>query len=195
MPTMNRDRSNPPVRPAPRPPRVRRRARLLTTATCALFALGAGNAQAGGEFEDAFESELGRLAAQHVAAVGQLVFFGADPWPVERVHVVERVERHVHGPRCGHGRTWRKQHRQAHRHHVKHHRHHKHWRKHARAHKHWKRHPKHERHDRRHDRKHRRDRYDRYDDRHDDDSYTHHRDDRRERRDRDRDRRHKDRHA
>ncbi len=170
----------------PHPPRSLLRTAWLA-AVFAVAAFAASNAHAGSDFEDAFEAELGRIAAHHVAAVGQLVFFGGPagfgghPPVVERVVEVERVHvtkhrprHHAHGPRCGH--RWKH-----HRHH-----HHRHWRKHARhmhrKHHRWERRNYHEhRHHRRHHRH--------------DDAYTRHDDDRRDRHYDRHNRWHRDRHA
>ncbi|MDP6981272.1 MAG: hypothetical protein QF570_22150 [Myxococcota bacterium] len=156
MPTQKRDRST--TQPAHRTARTRWRpsGRLVIATGLVAVALTAGTAQAGGEFEDAFEAELGRITAQHFATLGQLVFFGGHPPPVarvERVHVIERhvAKPHRHGPRCGH--------------HVRRHYRHVHrpWRPHARPHwrahhgprGHWKHHPHHRGHGHGHDHRYR----------------------------------------
>ena len=141
----------------------------------------AGNAQAGNEFEDGFQLELGRLAANHVVAMSQLVLgLHAEPVVVE-VQNVHYKPRHY---RRGHRWHHKRMHRIAH---------HKHERRHARMHRRghyghrghskfcshrghryetrrneWRRYKRHERrHDRRAERRHDR-RHDRFEDPHDD---------------------------
>ena len=59
--------------------------------------VGATQASASDDFRDAFEYELGRITAHHVAAVGQLLLFG-----VPTVHHVYREHGHRHHCGCGH---------------------------------------------------------------------------------------------
>ena len=124
MPTKTRiETANPPVQGHRR---IRRCAGGLA-ATLAAFGLAAGPAAAGHEFEDAFEDELGRIAARHFAQLGELVFWGGRVPVVERVHVEKvhvvkhRARRHFHGPRCGHPQRYRGHHRHHHGHKPWHH--------------------------------------------------------------------------
>lgn len=141
----------------------------------------AGNAQAGNEFEDGFELELGRLAANHVVAISHMVLgLHAEPVVVE-VRNVHDKPRHYRREHRGHHK---RMHRIAHR---KHQRRHApiHWRGHnghrghnkfnghrghryETRHNEWRRYKRHERrHGRRAERRHDR-RHDRVEDRHDD---------------------------
>ena len=78
------------------------RCALHGAAVALLAALGfaATSARAGGDFEDAFERELGRLAALQVAAIGHHVFAG--------IHHANYQERPKPAPSHGHYRHHRR---------------------------------------------------------------------------------------
>jgi len=65
----------------------------LAVGSIALFA--AGSARAGGEFGDAFEHELGRIAAHHAVHVGGHILFGDYHGYYAPVHYAP----YGHGPR------------------------------------------------------------------------------------------------
>jgi len=129
--------------------RSKRRSARIGTGLAGALSLAAlaiaGPAHAGGGFEDAFEAELGRIAAHHVAAVGSLVLFG-PPREVTVVRHVRHARPHRHFRGCGHA-PQRHGHARPHRGHGHHHAH-----------------PGH-RHGERHDLRHRGERRDRHDQR------------------------------
>jgi hypothetical protein len=101
--------------PSRRNTKLRRRAKGLAASGIVLAIFGySGSAQANESFESGFEFEIGRLAANHLAAMTHLVFgrhayrevvvVEAKHRPVHRRHVKRA---HRHHARCGHATTHR----------------------------------------------------------------------------------------
>ncbi len=63
-------------------------------ALVAALGFAATSARAGGDFEHAFEHELGHLAAREVAAIGHLVFAGIHDAHYQQHPKVEPMQRH-----------------------------------------------------------------------------------------------------
>jgi len=97
---------------------IRRSIAVLAALACAGL-LAAAPAQAGNEFQDGFEDQMGRLVALQVFQLGNLLIFGppatyvytetryTPPPPLKKHHRKHRGHRgHCRGKRCNHGHEY-----------------------------------------------------------------------------------------